>query len=745
MSPWEDGDETEELKPLKPFRPAIPRAGHGPPRPRAGADGPGAPRDPGGRGGSGGGSGGGGAGRSPRPVGPSGESPDEGWTPPRQALVAAAGAVVLLIVVLLVSSCGAGDSERDAEQRAVDSYLAAYAQRDYEAMFAAIDTDAQRVYPIKRFAGLNRDAFRLATGDSIEVGISSRNGREYVAPVSIRTKLFGTIESELRLRVMGSGDDVRVAWSRSMVFPGLRTGERLTRDAELPPRGTILFRDGATPIARGSQRSSTAPAEVISAIRGDLGTIPEDERRKYQDLGFPSSTRIGKNGLERLLNDRLLGRPGLTLKAGDRILGRQRAKQAKAVVSSISLPAMQAAIQAQSTAPSGGGLFALDARTGEVLAFSGDAWTGARAPGSTMKIITAAAALAENDATVDTDYPAQTSALGIQNADGASCGGTLVDAFARSCNTVFAPLAVEVGSSPFVKMAEAFGFNRAPAVPGAAESTIPDDLGDGDLALSGIGQAKVAATPLQVAMMAATVATGGRQPQLTFVRSDRDARTREVLDSGVASDLLTMMQAVVQEGTGRSAAIPDVDVAGKTGTAEVRTTQGPACRSGAAADDAADALGGGDDADGGTTTDDGATTDGISLPGGRRGPVLRPAAATLAQTPDGGADPDDLDDLDDPDLDDPDLDDPTTTTTTTDEVPPAAPAPFSPSGTPDGAPSICDPNDSTDTDAWMSAFAPATGGDVAPVAIGVLRRGDGRGGSTAAPVARAVLEALVRR
>lgn len=741
MSPWEDGDDTEELKPLKPFRPVIPRAGQGPsrPRPRSSGGGTGGPGAPGG-GGSGRGPGGGGPRGPLRPVGPAGEGPDEGWTPPRQALVVAGAAVLLLLVVLLVSSCRSGDTERDAEQGAVDTFLAAYAQRDYEAMFAAIDTDAQRVYPVKRFAGLNRDAFRLATGEAIEVGSGSRSGREYVAPVSIKTKLFGTIESELRLRVLGSGDDARVAWSRSLVFPGLRTGERLTRDAELPPRGTILFRDAATPIAKGGDRSSTAPAEVVGAIRGELGPIPEDERRRYQDLGFPSTTKVGRNGLERLLNDRLLGRPGLTLKAGGRILGRQRAKQAKAVVSSLSLPAMQAAVQAQRSAPSGGGLFTLDARTGEVLAFSGDAWTGARAPGSTMKIVTAAAALAESDASIDTEYPAQTSALGIQNADGASCGGTLVDAFARSCNTVFAPLAVQVGSSPFVRMAEAFGFNRDPAVPGAARSTIPDDLDDGDLALSGIGQAKVAATPLQVAMMAATVASGGSQPQLTFVRSDRDARTREVLDSGVAADLLTMMQAVVQDGTGRAAAIPDVDVAGKTGTAEVRTTQGAACRDGAAADGAAGALGGGDDADGGTTDDGTTPTDGIALPGGRRGPVLRPAAATLAQTPDGGADPDDLDDLDELDEDDP-----STTTTTTEETPPAAPAPFTPSGPSDDTPTICDPTDSTDTDAWMAAFASPTTGDGGPVAVGVLRRGDGQGGSTAAPVARAVLEALVRR
>ncbi|MDO9409082.1 penicillin-binding transpeptidase domain-containing protein [Patulibacter sp.] len=734
MSPWEE-DDGEELRPLKPFRPAIPRAGHDSgtsrprtPRPPQGARDPDGPRGP---------TTGGGGPRGPhRPgSGPSEDGSTSGFTPSRQVVVAAIGAVVLILAVLLISSCRSEDSARTAEQDVVDRYLAAYAQRDYEAMFAEIDSDAQRVYPVQRFAGLNRDAYRLATGTSVTTGATTRSGREFVVPVTIETKLFGTIESELRLRVLGSGDDARIAWSRNLAFPGLQTGERLTRATRMPPRGTILFRDGATPIAKGASRGSTAPAEVAGAIRGELGAIPAADRRRYADLGVPADTRVGKNGLERLLNDRLMGRPGLTLKAGSRVIGRQRPRQARAVTSSISLPAMQAAVQAQASAPSGGGLFALDSRTGEVLAFSGNAWSAARAPGSTMKIVTAAAALAENATTPETEYPAETSALGIQNADGESCGGTLVEAFARSCNSVFAPLAVDVGSSPFVKTAEAFGFNRTPTVLGAAKSTIPDDLDDGDLALSGIGQAKVTATPLQVALLAATVAAEGRQPVPTFLRTDDEAKTRAVLDAAVADDLRRMMEAVVTEGTGRAAAIPGVDVAGKTGTAEVRTTQGAACRDGSAA--------GSDDGTGATgdTTDDDGFGGASYRPGARA--RLRPASATLAQsTTPGGTDPDDADDLDDPDGGTSTETSPSDPTTTEDQIPSSPSTPSSPS---DDVPTICDPSDSTDTDAWMSAFAPTTGGSQAPIAIGVLRRGDGQGGATAAPVARAVLEALLRR
>ncbi|WP_051471865.1 penicillin-binding transpeptidase domain-containing protein [Patulibacter minatonensis] len=732
---WDDDDQ-EELKPLKPFRPAIPRAGHDDrprPRPRPSA----AEQEPARVGGTGGG-----GPRLPhRPTGgpaDGGHGPEPGgWTPPRQALFAAIGGVALIVVILLVSSCGAGDDERDAEQAVVDQFLSAFASRDYQAMFDSIDTDAQRVYPVKRFAGLNRDAYRLATGESIETGGSTRDGNEFVAPISIRTKLFGTIEGDLRLRVLGSGNDARIAWSRSLAFPGLRTGERLTRQAQIPTRGTIMFRDGKTPIAQGRDRRSSAPADVVKEIRGAMGPIPESDRAAYQAKGIPANTQVGVSGLERLLNDDLVGTPGLTLKAGDRVLGRQKAIPPKTVVSSVSLPVMEAAVQAQASAPSGGGLTAIDTRTGEVLAFSGDAWQEASAPGSTMKIITAAAALKEGSTTTDEQFPVATSALGIRNADGESCGGTLVEAFAQSCNSVFAPLAVKVGSTPFVKMAEAFGFNRTPPVDGAVRSRIPDDLDDADLALSGIGQSSVRATPLQVAMMATTVATGGDQPVLTFRRTDAEAKVRNVIDTSVASDLLTMMEAVVSDGTGTSAQIPDVTVAGKTGTAEIGT-----CRS------EGPSGGGGTGGTDGTTTRDGASTDGAAYRG-RRGALLRPAGLTLAQgtTTDGGADPDALDDPPTTSTDDAD---PTTTDdTTTEETPPddSFTDPVDPTTTapPDTSTTICDPNDSSDTDAWMAAFAPSSGGERDPVAVGVLRRGDGQGGATAAPVARAVLQAALKK
>ena len=121
----------------------------------------------------------------------------------------------------------------------------------------------------------------------------------------------------------------------------------------------------------------------------------------------------------------------------------------------------------------------------------------------------------------------------LHNAGGESCGGTLTEAFAQSCNSVFAPLGAKLGGARLVAMAERFGFNHAPGIPGAAESTIPPASqiqGELDTGSTAIGQGQVLASPLQMALVAATVADGGRRPQPTFVyprrRSHRRARRR---------------------------------------------------------------------------------------------------------------------------------------------------------------------------------------------------------------------------
>ncbi|NED10077.1 penicillin-binding transpeptidase domain-containing protein [Streptomyces sp. SID9124] len=209
-------------------------------------------------------------------------------------------------------------------------------------------------------------------------------------------------------------------------------------------------------------------------------------------------------------------------------------------------------------------------------------------PGSTFKIVTAAAAL---DAEVVTDPDEETDTPSPYVLPGTSTvlpnesrgceKASLADAIRVSCNTVMAHLGVEVGLDGMVEAAERFGFNdtglKVPS--GVAKSNFDTDMSDDQLAQSSIGQFDTTATPLQMAMVAAAVANGGElmYPHLVERTTKHDGATvhttgsksyHRAMNPMTATRLRQMMVDVVQDGTGSNAAIDGATVGGKTGTAQ---------------------------------------------------------------------------------------------------------------------------------------------------------------------------------
>ena len=286
----------------------------------------------------------------------------------------------------------------------------------------------------------------------------------------------------------------------------------------------------------------------------------------------------------------LAGTPGGQLKAvgdgGRRVLAANRPVDGTPVRTTID-PDLQEATAA-ALGGTFGGAAVLDAENGHVLALAGIAFSGPQPPGSTFKVITATGALQADVTKLDDEFPVQSSVVvggrEIANAHDELCGGTLVESFAESCNSVFAPLGAKLGGHKLVQTAELFGFNSPPSLYNAEalaavnplQSSIPESLpNDLEAGVSAIGQGEVLATPLEMASAAQTIGNDGVRSPTSIVRDPTLSGNYpdvKVTTPKVAKEVKQMMIEVVNSGTGIAAAIPGVTVAGKTGTAELGTS-----------------------------------------------------------------------------------------------------------------------------------------------------------------------------
>ncbi len=586
----------------------------------------------------------------------------------RRRAMRARPVIALATVAFVIGAIVGAGHGSNAAQALAGHFVDAWTHGDYTTMYGDVDAHSKRTVSAQELAEVYRHALRTATATGVRVVGKPHSAPEgFVAvPVRVHTRLFGTLQLAFVLKVASGGTAGKggIVWSRSLEFPGLRAGEVLTRKTELPRRATILARDGSV-LGEGSaseagQRESPLGA-AAGAVLGEVGPLPAALAPQLEAEGVPADALVGVSGIEAALDARLRGTPGGELLAdgsqsggATRVLAIAAPKAAPAVHTTISPSVQRAAVAALGGQL--GGVVALAPGTGQILAVAGLGIDDLQPPGSTFKMITLSGVLQAGIANPHTTFPYATYAtldgVKLSNANGEECGGSLALAFAVSCNSVFTPLGVKLGAPRLVAMAEAYGFNHPPGVPGAVESTLPAAShiqGELEVGSTAIGQGEVQASPLQMATVAATIADGGHRPQPTFALDAHPHAVANATSASVAHTVRRLMIGVVREGTGTAAAIPGVTVAGKTGTAELGS---PNSCSGSSEEGGSSASGGSEE------------THGTSCQGA--------------------------------------------------------------------------PSDPSNTDAWFAAFAPA----LHPrIAVCVLMVKDGAGGSTAAPVAREVIEA----
>jgi peptidoglycan glycosyltransferase len=476
-----------------------------------------------------------------------------------------------------VAGAIAGSTTRSATERTAADFSEAWERGDLRGMHELLSDGSRERFPLERFRRAYRRAADTATMTALDAdGPEGVDGTEVTIPVVVETRVFGSLRGDLRVPVSGE----RVEWTPRLVFPELRTGERLTRVSVPARRATLRSHDGKV-LAAGPADGRTSPlVGIADSIAGRMEPqVTAEERRALYARGFPSDWPVGQSGLEEAFEPSLRGRPGGELVAGNRVLARAKPQPAGPIRTTIHTRLQEAAVVG--LAGRLGGVAALDPRNGEIRALAGIAFSAPQPPGSTFKIVTAAAALERGLVRPKTEFPVESHAIidGVEldNANGELCGGSFRNSFAHSCNSVFAPLGLKIGAQELVEVAERFGWNASATIPGEVPSTMPPAAEIDtplEVASTAIGQFQTLATPLQMASVAQTISMRGVRYPPTLQAGERGTGTR-VVSRRIARMIGSLMVDVVAYGTGTAAALPDARVAGKTGTAELEDTRDP--------------------------------------------------------------------------------------------------------------------------------------------------------------------------
>jgi cell division protein FtsI/penicillin-binding protein 2 len=492
---------------------------------------------------------------------------------------------VIIVVLFLGLAAGvAGYVLRTigSPQQTAASYLTAWQRGDYPAM-GRVSVNVPHgglAAPLRQVAAeVGIRHLHLVLGRVTQDGGSAQ--ARFTATAGLASGHVWTYQGQLQL--VERNHHWWVSWSPAAIYPGLRAGERFVLSAVWPSRGQVLAADGTVL----SSPAVIAESGSISLLTGNVVTATAAQAKA---LGAPyhKGDLIGQGGIEQAYQARLAGRPSLIIRIEgpgnhvDATAARLAGVKGAPVQTSIDLRYQLAAAHAVRSAATSKAvdMVVLQPSTGKVLAVVerpggfDRALQGVFPPGSTFKVVTASALTKTGLRPSSAVQCPPTVTIGgrtFHNFDNEHLGTTkLLNAFAISCNTTFAMLAIQrLRGSALRATAEEFGFNATPAL------GIPATLGHFttphqpiDMAADAFGQGRDLVNPLSQATVAAAIQNGTwRPPLLVTSPAPRQSAQPRKLSAGILDALRPMMRAVVTIGTAARVGFPP-GVYGKTGTAE---------------------------------------------------------------------------------------------------------------------------------------------------------------------------------
>ncbi len=514
-------------------------------------------------------------------------------------------AVALSFTALVACS---SDVEVDSLRGAADGFVDAWLAQDTAGMVKMFDDESAEDFDAKSLSRIMEKIlddgavtlYEIERGSVEQPDVGSEEelaDLEASVPYTITYSSRASAEPvdfEGSLPFVYEDEAWKVSWDESLMWPGIESAAGFAVDIKQSRRAPILDRNGKV-LAKGSGEKRTYPyGSVAGSTIGHVAPIPKKKAAEGQEPG----ELVGVSGLEAGIEDRLNAASASELLLVDvtgetlEVLGEKKAGRPQPVETTIDIKVQRAAEGAFGGTT--GGAVVIDPETGELLAIVSSspfdpnnyvgvegimpfnrALSGTYPPGSSMKVVTAAAAVEEGVVKPNTQVTGPSNYKGVHNFDSGTFGEiSFFTATQNSVNTAFAQIAEDLGARRLTKYARAFGFDHEPTMPlGAATPSFPKPQDLSDVMWSAIGQAQVLATPLQMATIAGTIANQGTRMESKILLDGAPEGT-EVVSPKTAATVTDLMEGVVTGGTGTAANLGEPSVAGKTGTAEVQVGGG---------------------------------------------------------------------------------------------------------------------------------------------------------------------------